>query len=414
MKFLPNFYLIIALILPDNGLLAERFPEKTQAAIVNAAVGDALGRVTEFINITDKIHHKFGPQGVTKLDQAKILHLNQSLVPYTDDTVMLLIVLRKTLEGRKNGSSTDLITHNIALNFLDLFGENKYKVDPLCDLRAHGPTNIIRCRALTKFIAQEKISKIFQEDKTIQAWVSHSVAKTDFHEIQKEGGCGSVMRAWSIGLIYSDNITLAKKLAVEQSRITHRHPMALAACAAMTVGVAYAYQGKSTEEIVKGMIKAAEEFENDELLYKKQARKLTFHEIPTKAMLADGALLTSDMIRYAYESAKNGKKPDEILGMPCTPSSEHFLSGSKADRSIAAAVYLLASCPDSFDAATKATFGRTNNSAILSLAGALIGAKTGVAPKKEILQSLESRYSFSAQIDCLQSDHKRGVISAVK
>lgn len=38
-----------------------------RGAVIGAALGDALGRVTEFIDTTQKIKEKYGPLGVTSL-----------------------------------------------------------------------------------------------------------------------------------------------------------------------------------------------------------------------------------------------------------------------------------------------------------------------------------------------------------
>src|SRR5437667_6678749 len=97
------------------------------------------------------------------------------------------------------------------------------------------------CRAGVKQLSQRLSVKTFAQ--LLPTWWDV--------QAQDAGGCGSVMRAHPFGLIFADNPSKAALWAAEHSKLTHGHPLALASCAAMATGVAYAVQGKSPQEIVE-------------------------------------------------------------------------------------------------------------------------------------------------------------------
>lgn len=369
---------------PDGSLLAH---DRAQAAVMNAAIGDALGRVTEFISITAQIHQAFGLDGIIDLVQVVIKdpQTKNFMAPYTDDTVMSLIVLKTMLEGREQECFTsDIIIERLARSFAELFGDKKYIIDPLYNLRAHGLRNSKAGLELNQLIKQHK-------DIAIGWWL-----KRPEKDIIIEVGCGSVMRAWPIGLVFADNIPFVVKLADEQSKITHRHPMARAASVAMAVGVAHAYQGASVDETVQAMIAVAEQFDQEELLYKKHAKKMLQNRVLTADMIARDELLTSDMIRYAYRVAKADATPQNVLGIHNQKqenyrSPQGFLLGWAADEAVAAAVYLFARNGDNVQQAIIEGVNTPGDSdSIASLVGALVGAKTGKVFKTTDLSLLEN------------------------
>lgn len=363
--FLSSFIFLVCVARSDN---------KLHAAILNAAIGDALGRVTEFVDTKPKIYDKFGPKGVQHLSQAMINHpiTHMSVVPYTDDTVMSLIVFNTVAKGRHENHSLEQMLDTLAHQFADLFGKNKYIIDPLYDLRAHGLRNIKAGNELNILINHG-------EDQN-----SHWFYNRPEKDIITEAGCGSVMRAWPIGLIFADNLPMVIMLADAQSKITHRHPMARAACAAMAVGTACAYNNKSVDETVAAMIATAELFDSQELLYKKNAQKFFKTTALTADMIAEDQLLTSDMIRYAYDAARAQKVPNEILGinnkkLSNARSPKGYLLGWAADEAIAAAVYLFVRNADNPQHAIIEGVNTPGDSdSIASLAGALVGARTGI------------------------------------
>jgi ADP-ribosylglycohydrolase len=358
--------------------------DRANAAILNAAIGDALGRITEFVDTTKKICAQLGDSGVTSLAQATIYHHGKTIAPYTDDTVMARIVLDIALQGRTAHASIQTMTNNLAHAFARLFGPERYSIDPLFELRAHGLRNTGSAEALNALIAQKK-------DLQNDWWLSRKGINP-----AAEGGCGSVMRAWPIGLVFTGDDQLIIDFAAAQSAITHAHPLAMAASAAMALGTAYAYQGKSVDEIMQAMIRAAEQFDAQELRYKTDARKRPADAQLTAAMIARNQLLTSDMIRYAYQAAQEGKLPEEVLGtdniqQPNYRSPNGFLLGWAADEAVAGAVYLLARNRDNVrQAIVEGVNSPGDSDSLASLAGALVGAHTGNVYPDDALDRLEN------------------------
>lgn len=111
-------------------------------AILGAALGDALGRVTEFLDTTDDIRARYGPDGVTSFDSFKkndwIRHKGAQIAAYTDDTLMSIIVLEEALKCEDSHT----FKKNLEKRFAQLFGPDRYGIDPLFAVRAHGPTNM--------------------------------------------------------------------------------------------------------------------------------------------------------------------------------------------------------------------------------------------------------------------------------
>jgi ADP-ribosylglycohydrolase len=68
------------------------------------------------------------------------------------------------------------------------------------------------------------------------------------------------MRAYPFGLVFSDDLERAERSAAEHSKLRHRDPIALAACAAMAVGTALALAGNTEEAVVDAMLAAANRY----------------------------------------------------------------------------------------------------------------------------------------------------------
>jgi ADP-ribosylglycohydrolase len=156
------------------------------------------------------------------------------------------------------------------------------------------------------------------------------------------GGCGSVMRAYPFGLVYVDDLERAERWAVEHSKLTHRDPIALAACGAMAVGIARTLRGETVERVLSEMVAAA----------CRQSPR-------TAAMMAE-----------AIDEAQRGVEPEKTLDR---------LRGWAAHEAIAAAVYVVARHADDPRAAILEGANTPGDSdSIATLAGALVGARAGL------------------------------------
>lgn len=354
--------------------------DRIEGALIGAALGDALGRITEFIPTTAAIRTEYGSNGLKSFEQFRphdwVVYNKQKIAPYTDDTVMAKLLLEISLEAKKNDWSPDKTIGKLAQEFALLFGPEKYSRDPLYALRAHGPTN------------EQAGYRLFErmQHKDTHCWWVYGPSDYDYQKystIEKEGGCGSVMRAWPLGLVYKTDRQLMHLLADEQSRLTHRHPMARAACVALAEGIASVLDGVDVTTVAQNMINVARRFDNAELVYKKKAGKVSDSTLFNQAMIKNDTLLTSDMLSYATVMAQKGYLPEQVLGYHNNKgtnfrSTNGFLLGWAADEALAAALYVFMRHPDNLHAALVEAVNTPGDSdSIATLAGALVGARVG-------------------------------------
>jgi ADP-ribosylglycohydrolase len=190
-----------------------------------------------------------------------------------------------------------------------------------------------------------------------------------------DGGCGSVMRAHPFGLVFADNPKKAATWAAEHSRITHGHPAAIAACAAMAIGTAYAVQGKDPEYIIEQMIAIAKQFDPVEFRdnpYTCQEEKSCWGKM-------------EDAVKLAQAFVPGGVIPLIPFDHPAEQSIYsqkikifHTYLGWAADDALAAALYIFALCPDNVtDAIYLGVHTPGDSDSIASMAGALVGARVG-------------------------------------
>jgi len=277
-------------------------------AVLGAAIGDAMGHPTEFIRSFRGIFDRYGPQGVTKYE----LYWEREgkrFAPYTDDTQMAEIVLRTLLDGHMNLNDA---MKRMADGFV------AWSRNPQGGHRAPGNACLSGCSRLASGIP----------------WSEAGGATA--------GGCGSVMRAYPFGLIFANDLDKAELWAVEHSKLTHRDPIALAASAAMAVGMARICQRQSLDLVTSEMVAAACRY---------SAR--------TAAMMAS-----------AIEDARTGIEPSDTL---------ERLEGWAAHEAIAAAVYIFTRHPDDPVAAILEGANTPGDSdSLATLAGALVGARCGI------------------------------------
>jgi ADP-ribosylglycohydrolase len=158
----------------------------------------------------------------------------------------------------------------------------------------------------------------------------------------EDGGCGSVMRAYPFGLFAGDDLRFVEHWAVEHSRMTHQHPIALAACAALAIGVALELRGQKPATVLGEMVEAAARYDT----------------------------ATARIAKRAIEDAEAGADPDSILAR---------LQGWAAHEAIAAAMFVVARHPRNLAAALLEGANAPGDSdSIATLAGALLGARLGL------------------------------------
>jgi len=280
--------------------------------VLGGAIGDAMGHPTEFIGSLESIRSKYGPKGVTRFE----LYWDRDgrrFAPYTDDTQMAEIVLRSLVASRDAHDDLDAAMERMAEGFVE------WSDHPQGGHRAPGNACMSGCRALARGVH----------------WSEAGGATA--------GGCGSVMRAYPFGVLFADDLQRAERWSVEHSKLTHRDPIALAACAAMAIGVARALRGDSVDMVVSEMVAAA-----------------CRYSAKTAAMMAT-----------AIDEARSGVGPEITLDR---------LRAWAAHEAIAAGVYLFVRHPDDPVAAILEGANTPGDSdSIATVAGALVGARTGAA-----------------------------------
>ena len=150
------------------------------------------------------------------------------------------------------------------------------------------------------------------------------------------------MRAYPFGLLFHEDEQRAEEWAVEHSRMTHRDPIALAACAAMAVGMAREMQGAAPAAVFSAMVEAAGR-----------------HDV-----------VTARMAQKAVDDGRGGADPEAVLAT---------LEGWAAHQAIAAAMFLIARHErDLPGALLEGANAHGDSDSIATLAGALLGARLGV------------------------------------
>jgi len=279
-------------------------------AVLGAAIGDAMGNPTEFMSMTS-IHATWGPDGVTGFEKWWTRD-GLRFAPYTDDTQMSEAVIRGLDDSRRRGLDLDATMTGIAQHFVE------WSARPQGGHRAPGNACLAGCRALASGVAWREAGG------------------------PTAGGCGSVMRSWPFGLFFVDDIATAELWAVAHSQLTHRDPIALAACAAIARGIVLAVQGRAPAAIAADMVEAAARYSPP----------------------------TSAMIQQAVDDANGGVTPAITLDR---------LRGWAAHEAIAAAVYVFLRHPDDpRQAILEGANTPGDSDSIASIAGALVGARCGL------------------------------------
>ncbi len=312
--------------------------DKVLGCLVGGALGDACGAPTEFIGSLEEIEKKYPPAGITGIGSLKNSDFNTDksgklVVPYTDDTAMTLPLFKVLVEEQKKGSDLNTTMAALARSLVtDMEDE-------------HGWSKSDRAPGNACMQGIEKLkAKIKQKQTSDPEWwvVGES----------KAGGCGSVMRAHSCGLIFAQNLKKAEEYAVAQSKLTHGDPIALAASAAQAVGIALALQGKKPVVIIETMITTASKY-----------------SFETAKRMHDAA-------EQAFRKKNSFKSVDEAITGSQGLYSKY--EGWAAHDAIAATIYTFILYPDDLKSAIRLGANTPGDSdSIASMAGALVGARTG-------------------------------------
>jgi len=198
-----------------------------EGTMLGLAIGDALGYAVEFVSL-ETIRSKFGPAGIQELVLTR-----QGVALFSDDTQMSLAVcagLRRAHETVGPYGPCEAVAPFVAREFIN------WSERPVGGHRAPGGACMAGCRALAAGVPWEEAGG------------------------PEAGGCGSVMRSAPYALRFFDDREAAIEFAVRHSRMTHRHPIALAASAGLAAGVWAALHGESVSDVCDAAVLAARRY----------------------------------------------------------------------------------------------------------------------------------------------------------
>ena len=185
---------------------------KAKGLIFGLAIGDALGRLTEFLTFSS-IKKKYGEKGIQDLPEPAL---------FTDDTQMSIAIAEALIKaGEKDIES---IMQVVREKFIE------WSYSPDTPNRAPGRT------CLTGVAGMEQGAH----------WSRSGVAGSK--------GCGSAMRSAPIGYLYQNDPAKLKEVAHATGVCTHGHPTADAACIGAAYLVKLALDGLPFEKMIPELL----------------------------------------------------------------------------------------------------------------------------------------------------------------
>lgn len=354
-------------------VVQDTLENKIRGCVLGAAIGDAMGMPTEFLGL-NQIFERY-PHGIRSFndftEQDKRVKRSDNTLErfdpcsgadwfamYTDDTRMAKLTLESLVQARKNNWSIEKTVDAIARAYIaDMDANDGW----LAALRAPG----LACKS-SMYILREKVKQPCEG----RWWYGVDVEC-------KKGGCGSVMRAHPFGIVFYDDVKKAETFAVEHSQLTHCAPSALAACAAMAVGTAYAIQHKDPDFIAQAMIAVAFKYDTN-----------------TGLMLQD---VVAKARNNSAQAQGNAQKLFEL-----SQSVFDTYRGWSAHEAIAASLYIfMVSYYDVKQAIYLGVHTPGDSDSLASMAGALVGAYVG---NNQLPQAWVERLEQGPELDILAHD----------
>lgn len=298
--------------------------DKIAGAIYGTALGDAVGRDTEFTYDVRKIYRQYGRDGYMPLPRPAL---------FTDDTQMTIAVARAL------GTARDLTPRDLVGTLTREF----IRWARTDERRAPGVTCLTAIRELHRGVR----------------WQDATVAKSK--------GCGANMRVAPVALI--GDSTLVAGVAQLQGALTHGHPTAIAASELTALAVRWAALGVPPRDLPRQLFEHAHE--RRESYEDRWLGKLNTRRWPQ---------LRLDMRRGWDECIKSLLATEGALrqvgftGDPC-----NLLGGGwVAEEALATALYCAARhADDPLAAVSRGARTSGDSDSIASIAGAIVGAYRG-------------------------------------
>ena len=290
---------------------SEMFRKRVKGAILGSAVGDALGRIPEAYWIRGgslsgeygkymrKKWRKDFPQGIRHFGDFREDDFEDGVGIYTDDTQMALMVIDALIEteldfkkrvdeivSERAASEPEFakLNHwyqatesNVSCQLWDfvrpyedrlMWNIGERFADWVFDL--NGGLSAKRAPGVGCRRASMRLRRLLLEfdmegdtfDNDLfgsKAWAGGEGGPL---KDKSEGGCGSVMRAYPFGFLNFRSKINGVSSAADHSLLTHRAPIAVAACAAMAKGISVMfYDFDDAELVLNKMVAAAKEYD---------------------------------------------------------------------------------------------------------------------------------------------------------
>ncbi len=185
--------------------------EKAKGILYGLAIGDALGRLTEFKSLS-RIKSEYGDVGITDLPEPAL---------FTDDTQMSVAIAEALVETGER--DVDSIMAGVRDEFIKWL---------------HSPeNNRAPGNACLTGVRNMEAGKHWSESG-----------------ISRSKGCGSAMRVAPIGYLYQDDPEKLKAVAHTTGICTHGHPTADAACIGAAYLVKLALDGTKPDDMVPSLL----------------------------------------------------------------------------------------------------------------------------------------------------------------
>lgn len=264
--------LFVTLAAPTLPLRKTILQDRIKGAMLGCAMGDALGRASSLCATVAEAQSTYGSRGVTTFSHFRPRDWlrnseNYKIAARTQNSILAFLVLNSLIAGRLHNVSEETMLESIAQKISTLLGVNHLMIDPLFDQRQYTPKIFQISQMIT-----HNLQKSGQSRWPIKETLTDAGDSLSMNESDSTG----LIRAWPYGLVFFEEVNVIKTYVINQMLISHRHPSALSAGVALAVGISAAIRGHSIDEIISEMIHAAEEFDEDEKIYKPFASKLSF------------------------------------------------------------------------------------------------------------------------------------------
>jgi len=189
--------------------------DKAKGIIYGLAIGDALGRLTEFMSLS-AIKEEYGEKGIQDLPEPAL---------FTDDTQMIIAIAEALIKaGDKDVYTIMAVIKDEFVKWL------------------HSPEN-------NRAPGNACLTGVSNMERGMH-WTESGVARSK--------GCGTAMRAAPIGYLYQHDPEKLREVAHATGVCTHGHPTADAACIGAAYLVKLALDGVKPENMIPKLLQFTE------------------------------------------------------------------------------------------------------------------------------------------------------------